>query len=169
MPLADLSSSSLEWWGRGNEFDTSKVPSRSRPSRSPWADEPGASFACLMIFDTACKRERTRDQTQITSVSAPFRVRPWLRPQKMLGGGEGTDRSARACGNVHGDLCGICPRTWTPAGGILLVPRPPGPEGNDRPDEKRYVLLTIASSCTLVIGISASMSITFAIDAGMAS
>ena len=29
--------------------------------------------------------------------------------------------------------------------------------------------LTIASSCTLVIGISASMSITFAIDAGMAS
>ena len=33
----------------------------------------------------------------------------------------------------------------------------------------RIERLTIASSCTLVIGISASMSITFAIDAGMAS
>lgn len=51
-PFVDLSSSSFAWWGRGNEFDTSKVPSRSSPSRSPCADEPGASRACLTIFDT---------------------------------------------------------------------------------------------------------------------
>lgn len=48
--LFDLSSSSFEWCGSGNELDTSSVPSKSNPSRRPVAVR--ASPACLMIFDT---------------------------------------------------------------------------------------------------------------------
>jgi hypothetical protein len=54
MFFVDFSSSSLEFCGRGNELDTSSVPSRSRPSNSPCAivDEPEASRPCLTIFVT---------------------------------------------------------------------------------------------------------------------
>ena len=50
--FADFSSSSPTWYGRANEFDTSRIPSRSRPNNKPWAVEDGASRACLIILVT---------------------------------------------------------------------------------------------------------------------
>ena len=50
--LVDFSSSSCEWYGRGNELETSNVPSKSRPSSTPWAVIEGASYACFMILET---------------------------------------------------------------------------------------------------------------------
>jgi hypothetical protein len=51
--FVDFSSSSAGAWGRENAFETSSVPSRSRPSRRPVAFR--ASSACLMIFVTTCE------------------------------------------------------------------------------------------------------------------
>ena len=47
----DFSSSSPELWGKGNEFVTSKVPSRSSPSSKPWTDKWDSEL-CLTIFET---------------------------------------------------------------------------------------------------------------------
>ena len=47
----DFSSSSPELWGKGNEFVTSKVPSKSSPSSKPWTDEWDSEL-CLTIFET---------------------------------------------------------------------------------------------------------------------
>ena len=50
--FACLSSSSLLWCGSGNEFETSRVPSMSRPRRRPCTMGECASELCLMIFET---------------------------------------------------------------------------------------------------------------------
>lgn len=70
--LFDLSSSSPPWCGSGNEFETSRVPSRSRPSRRPWAVLEGASRPCLMILVTTNASSCTSDRGMSASISMTF-------------------------------------------------------------------------------------------------
>jgi hypothetical protein len=64
----DFSSSSPELWGKGKEFVTSRIPSRSSPRSKPWT-EVCDSELCLIILETTCRIEggvkKTKDKHEM--------------------------------------------------------------------------------------------------------